>query len=289
MLIGRSSSCALPLHGDSVSAEHAVVFFDDCAWYVRDLGSTNGTWFDGKRILAGEPHRLFEGSELAFGEVTARWRIVDVGPAGAAARCIDTGEWTRAVEGLLQLPCDSATEMTLHFDEHEGQWLAETEGSIHPVRDQSVVQVGERSYLLELPPLVENTERTRRGGEQTLSLEAGGLSFVVSRDEEHVDMMFEHPSKQVPLPPRSFHYLLVTLARRRLKESEDAPSEQGWMHVEELMEQLRVTRQKLNLDISRARRQLAEAGIQHAVSLIERRPQSAQVRLGVGRVSVHQA
>ena len=113
------------------------------------------------------------------------------------------------------------------------------------------------------------------------SLRGAQLRFAVSMDEEHVQLSVAVGTRLVELPPRAFHYLLLLLARQRLTDAELPASEQGWVLVEQLMDQLKASRQKLNLDVSRARRQLAEAGIEDAVTLIERRPQASQLRIGV--------
>lgn len=52
--IGRNPLNDLPLRYPFVSGWHAVVRFDDAAARFFDLGSTNGTLRDGRRIVAGE-------------------------------------------------------------------------------------------------------------------------------------------------------------------------------------------------------------------------------------------
>lgn len=50
--IGRGPGNLLPLTDDYVSTSHAVLNWTDGAWYVEDLGSTNGTHLDGARVRA---------------------------------------------------------------------------------------------------------------------------------------------------------------------------------------------------------------------------------------------
>src|SRR4030043_2351271 len=49
-LIGRHRDNDLRLRDTCVSRNHAEVRFDGECWWVRDLGSANGTYFDGLRF-----------------------------------------------------------------------------------------------------------------------------------------------------------------------------------------------------------------------------------------------
>lgn len=49
-LIGRGKHCDLIIHSGKVSREHAAIVLDGDAFFIEDLGSSNGTWFDRKRI-----------------------------------------------------------------------------------------------------------------------------------------------------------------------------------------------------------------------------------------------
>ena len=48
--IGRGSDCDIHEDNPVVSRRHATVFPDGDAWYIRDLGSSNGTYVNGNRI-----------------------------------------------------------------------------------------------------------------------------------------------------------------------------------------------------------------------------------------------
>jgi len=286
-LVGRTAASVVRLESPRVSAEHAVIFHDGDEWLVRDLGSTNGTWLDDQPLSPGSKHVLQEGATLCFGErdEVHSWQLVTADPPCARARCIEGGVLVEAVEGLLQLPDADSPQITVFYDDTQSSWYAETPAGLVPTEDQRVLQIGSASYLLELPPIVDATTDTRQR-KPSPSLQGAELRFAVSRDEEHVDVELRTVSGSITLASRSFHYLLVTLARKRVADDALPSEERGWVHVEELMEQLRVSRQKLNLDVSRARRQIADAGVAHAMTLIERRPRASQLRLGVERVEV---
>jgi hypothetical protein len=62
--LGRSSSCQLVFDDDTVSRRHAALVFKHGAWHVVDLGSSNGTYVNGRRVIEAE---VRPGDELALG------------------------------------------------------------------------------------------------------------------------------------------------------------------------------------------------------------------------------
>ncbi len=66
LTIGRSRSCGLPLADPSVSRVHAVISRSGEQFVIQDLGSTNGTYLNGARLL--EPRALCEGDSVVVGE-----------------------------------------------------------------------------------------------------------------------------------------------------------------------------------------------------------------------------
>lgn len=64
-LIGRSPESALVLDDDYASGRHTRFFEEDGQWFAEDLGSTNGTFIDNRRINAAEPVQV--GSTVRIG------------------------------------------------------------------------------------------------------------------------------------------------------------------------------------------------------------------------------
>ncbi|MFI5279972.1 MAG: FHA domain-containing protein [Gemmatimonadales bacterium] len=87
-----------PEHEDVVSAIHCRVVFKDGAWWLEDLGSTNGTWLDGKRISA--PARLTTGQRFSLGQ---RGPVLKVSIPGQVARTMSEPAEALAGGPLLRL------------------------------------------------------------------------------------------------------------------------------------------------------------------------------------------
>src|SRR5262245_41286713 len=68
--IGRHTSNDLQIPSRSISKSHAQIIVAVDAVIVQDLGSTNGTFVNGKRISAPTP--VGEGDLLQFAEVELR-------------------------------------------------------------------------------------------------------------------------------------------------------------------------------------------------------------------------
>jgi hypothetical protein len=54
VVIGRSSACQIVLGDDTVSRRHAELRYDDGRWMLRDLGSSNGTYVNGRLVTEAE-------------------------------------------------------------------------------------------------------------------------------------------------------------------------------------------------------------------------------------------
>jgi hypothetical protein len=67
--IGRSPGCELVLSDDTVSRRHATLARDGDAIVVTDLGSTNGTHINGRRVTQAQ---LRPGDRLQIGAVRLR-------------------------------------------------------------------------------------------------------------------------------------------------------------------------------------------------------------------------
>lgn len=70
--IGRDLDNDLVFVDATVSGRHAVVNLRDGAWWVEDLGSTNGTFVIGQRVHPGRPAIARSGDVIQLGAVRVR-------------------------------------------------------------------------------------------------------------------------------------------------------------------------------------------------------------------------
>ncbi|MFE9374780.1 DUF1707 and FHA domain-containing protein [Streptomyces sp. NPDC006711] len=68
--IGRDPANGLRLNHESVSRLHAELVFQAGGWHLRDLGSTNGTCVNGRRVTGAVA--VDHGDQVSFGQVAFR-------------------------------------------------------------------------------------------------------------------------------------------------------------------------------------------------------------------------
>lgn len=279
--LGRSKSCSLQVAHPRVSALHAVIFWADEAWFIKDLGSRNGTLVDGRRLAAGVRVQLARGAELELGSGGPSFELTDEqAPRPLLVAADDPGFYRWITETSLVLPNEECPEALLYLAE-SGAWHLESETGVVRIEEHGLFTLGERLFRLIASPGVPATAATR----DPLTLAEASLKFSVSSDEEHVELTVDARGRSWSLGHRAHHYLLLTLARaRKTEKSSGSPGSDGWIDRQELERMLRQTQQHVNLAVWRARRQFAEAGFYDAANLVERR--GSELRLGARSVEI---
>jgi len=284
-VVGRALTCALRLVPRYVSAQQTQLRWTGDSWYVRDLGSANGTFLDGARIASGEEYPLQRGSRVAFGDVEAEWELVDDGPPHVMAIPLDDGA-PQIMEGeLLALPSAEDPRGTIYRGATGGWVLEQIDGSIVTLDHFVVFTCAGRIWRF---CCAETMNRTVRGAAFSMELQLRSLelTFRVSLDEEHVSIQAHGDGRSIEIGERAHNYLFLTLARRRLQDAKAGfpDTSCGWVDREDLANDPRMASPQLNLDVFRIRKQFAVRGVVDAAAIVERRPR--ELRIGTSKITI---
>jgi diguanylate cyclase (GGDEF)-like protein len=105
-VLGRDADCTVPLPAEDVSRRHARVSPDGAGHLLADLGSTNGTFVNGRRV---EVHRLAAGDRVRLGPFVAAY----VAAGDAAGRHLEELARLARRDALTGLPNRRALEEEL--------------------------------------------------------------------------------------------------------------------------------------------------------------------------------
>ena len=105
-VLGRSTTASVRLADREVSRKHSQIDREGDDYVLRDLGSSNGTFLNGKRILG--PAKLADGDEVLIGTSKMEFRLTS-GPARPKnAEIVHTGK-PGELEGIVARTSAKAT------------------------------------------------------------------------------------------------------------------------------------------------------------------------------------
>ncbi|HET6612364.1 MAG TPA: FHA domain-containing protein [Kofleriaceae bacterium] len=276
-LCGRTPLALVRLEHAAASREHAVLEWARHAWRIRDLSTRNGTFVNG-RSCSEAWQELCAGDELAFGADDEAWVLVDdTAPPPAAIASDGTIRMGRG--DLLLLPDDEAPEVSV---QRKGNtWILDRGDGVSAAESGTQIALGEATWELLLPSGTPLTSTA--AGARAPHLGSLRAVFEFDRTEEHVRLTLRGDEEDIALPSRAFHHMLLVLARARVHDRKVrglSEAESGWIDSLELARMLGARPDKVNLDVFRARKLLAEHGVAGAANVIERRSDSRQLRVG---------
>jgi pSer/pThr/pTyr-binding forkhead associated (FHA) protein len=157
-VFGRDDDCQVILDEDPVSRRHARVLFADLKPQVLDLGSTNGTFLNGKQV-----HRalLKDGDQIQIGGSVFR---VAIGKEGREHEPLSEAS-VKHVQSLIQKSKGQSST-------HPGQSSA-ISGNLSEIRLPSLLQVLESDRAT-------GTLVIRHAGREGASVRAGGLERTLT-------------------------------------------------------------------------------------------------------------
>jgi hypothetical protein len=291
-VIGRAAApgCSQTVNHPYVSAVHAVLRWTGQDWELKDLNSRNGTYLDGQRVTPSGPCKVGKGSRIGFGARTDEWEVVDAGAPEVMAVPLDGRDPVRLVGEMIPLPSSDDPTATI-YRAADGTWVLEqADGPLVALANAQVFEAVGRLWRFCCSDLSQRTIAS--SGAHALStqleIEKLELTFSVSRDEEYVHLRARCSGRDIDLGAYAYHYLLLTLARRRLEDVEQGLPETscGWVDVEDLARDPTMAPPRLNIEVFRLREQFAKVGVVDAAKIIERRVRPRQLRIGSGRLTI---
>lgn len=275
----RSDVVDTILHHAYISKLHAVIEWRAPNWLLKDV-SRNGLKLNNKILPAQKPVVLSVGDIIDFGcmdEVLLK--ILDLDPPKSMLVSEKLATDTIEINDSTLLPNEEAPELALYLCPDRQQWFSE---EVHqgvekgPFDHGDILNIGGSHWRFFL--ISEDMATTEFSVSQT-SINDVMFRFDLSQDEESTSLTLINSNDELDLGERSHHYLLVHLLRHRISQSDGA----GWLDSQLLMKELGLEEAHINIQIFRARKQLAEAlpGTSGHSKFIERRRGALRVGLNL--------
>ncbi len=279
--IGRDPRCNSVLTEDSVSRFHARFSWCGSYWSIKDLGSRNGTFINGRKRQAGETHQINAGDRIFFGDRQQEYLLVqDLEPVSCLITSGDDGTETRIpLVNLLPLPSPEAPLCTI-FSTKEDRFTMEDEtGAVMVLEHGRKIRTGNTLFEVVLA-------RERNDLEQTCALESNfaglrsiHLDIAVAPDEESAEVMLQIGSSRHTLLPKVHFYLLAHLARIRASQTTENydPDKHifedghGWVDCDVICDDLLINREHLAQQVFRVRQDFKKCDPVVAERIIDRR------------------
>jgi len=278
----RRDSVDTHINHSYISKLHATIEWREPNWLLKDL-SKNGIKLNNKIIPAQKAVVLTEGDVIEFAGISELTLVLtDLTPPKsilinqtAPSRTIDLTE-------SLLLPNEHTPELALFLCPDREQWFTESveSGEENGPHDQNdIITFGGSDWRFLL---VSDDGVTKEFSEKRTSLDDVVFRFDISQDEENTELTLIENGVEIELGERSHHYLLVHLLRHRLQGEHGT----GWLDSQVLMKELGLEESHMNIQIFRARKQIASAlpAIVGRSKLIERR--RGALRAGIHNIQI---
>jgi pSer/pThr/pTyr-binding forkhead associated (FHA) protein len=278
----RSGTVDTVLNYPYISKLHAIVEWCEPNWLLRDV-STNGIKLNHKIISIQKPMILNVGDTVDFGANEVSFKIKDLSPPTSLLINQSTPNEVIEMSQSVLLPNEGTPEFFLYFCLDRKHWFVEDliQGQeIGPYEHNDIIQMNQKQWRFFL---IAQDDATAEIYINQASLEDVIFRFDLSQDEESANLTLITDGSTLELGERSHHYLLVHLLRYRILNDYQA----GWLDNHLLMKELGLEETHLNIQIFRARKQVATAlpNMTGHSKFIERR--RGALRLGIRNFEIY--
>lgn len=295
---GRLAATDTQIDKPYISKLHAAIEWNGRSWRIKNLG-LNGTWVNDLALAEGECITLEPNDHIHLAEQhEPGYKVMDLTPPADMLWPLtsDQGKSAVPVEPIYLsryhlLPDNQSPELALYQDEQDQQWYAESssnhlEHQRQPICQGDTLQFNNRLWRF-VPAQVYGPTEARSHKSHTLT--EFEFVFNLSLDEETTQLELHHPKQHLDLAVRSHHYLMLQLARHRAEDASQGLdfSSQGWVYADQLASELGLDATHMNIQIFRARKQLADSlpEIADHQNLLERR--GGKIRFGCAKFKIY--
>ncbi len=289
---GRYMDCSTVIPNDDISRSHATISWEGGGnWHITDH-SKNGTLFNGE-YLHNTSRRLSIGNWFQLGKNNdSKWRIINLEEPFSYIQLEKELNRVVKLRPSVILPDEEHPQVIIDCDESLNWWKTEKNSTVQLKRGDKIV-IGTDTWIFVQNDTISETE-------DLLSISKDLILIInLSADEEHIHMQLEDEHKGIidlSKRPRSYDFLVLTLARKRLEDFKlgYSQADQGWIHVDELSRIISKEIMKeidffyINLLIHRFRKKLVEIPdiANDSVQIIQRRPGTGYIRLEYARFRI---
>ena len=111
--IGRTPGNDIVVNDNEASRNHARVFETDEGCFVEDLGSANGTFLNGKELLAQEPSLLYTGDVIAIGSGELVFWDQNANDTGKSVLPEESSEESTVIKSVEELEAEESSSSAL--------------------------------------------------------------------------------------------------------------------------------------------------------------------------------
>jgi hypothetical protein len=252
-----------------ISQIHASVRWNGVAWLLTDF-SRNGTWIDDTRLVPGEKTELRLGNIIRFSSLgESEWQLIDDKPPSNVIVPLKGNGRVIKLDRFHALPSETEPDISIYISP-TGEWVCENKNGVYPLKNGDVISHDQGVWQFFGDDPVDMTLSKKIAKDIR-------FHFRVSVDEEHVFLKIQVDKNTIDLGERAHHYMLLTLARQRLRDAGEGVDQdaQGWIETNRAARMLGLDPCHLNIQIYRSRKQINDA-----LSELQNPPQVIERRLG---------